>query len=83
MSDGDAADGGDVGGPDFAPAIPAAESSVVGAPPTNRAIALGRGYSGHVVLTRTPQQVHPLPHSQAKTLAAEREDSRATHTDHP
>ena len=71
MGDGDAADVGDLGGPDFAPAIPAAESSVVGAPPTNPAIVLGPGYSGHVVLPRTPQQVRPLPQSQAETLAAE------------
>lgn len=51
MGDGDA-DAGDFGGPDFAPAIPAAQSSAFGAPPTGRAaIVLGPGYHGHVVLT--------------------------------
>lgn len=74
MGDGDAADAGDLGGPDFAPAIPAVESSVVGAPPTNgAAIVLGPGYSGQVILPGTPQRVRPLPQSQAVTLAAELE----------
>lgn len=61
MGDGDAADAADLGGPDFAPAIPTVESSVVGAPPTNQAIVLGPGYSGHVVLLRAPQHVQALP----------------------
>jgi hypothetical protein len=84
MGDGDAADAGDLGGPDFAPAIPAVESSVVGAPPTKPAIVLGPGYSGHVVLPRTPQQVRPLPPAASSDLGGgAREDSRAAHHDHP
>ncbi|PMR59665.1 hypothetical protein C1A38_18465 [Verrucosispora sp. ts21] len=51
MGDGDA-DAGDFGGPDFAPAIPAAESSALGAPPAGHAaIVLGPGFRGHVILT--------------------------------
>ncbi|MGC5029577.1 hypothetical protein [Micromonospora sp. DT229] len=51
MGDGDA-DAGDFGGPDFAPVIPAVESSAFGAPPASRAaIVLGPGFRGHVVLT--------------------------------
>lgn len=61
MGDGDA-DAGDFGGPDFAPAIPAAESSAFGAPPAGRAaIVLGPGYHGRVVLTTS----HPRPAAQA------------------
>lgn len=67
MGDGDAADAGDLGGPDFAPAIPAVESSVVGTPPTNgAAIVLGPGYSGQVLLRRTPKR-HLPPTSETPT----------------
>lgn len=78
MGDGDAADAGDLGGPDFAPAIPAVESSVVGAPPTNgAAIVLGPGYSGQVLLPRTPQRVRPLPLVASDLGGGAGEDSRA------
>lgn len=56
MGDGDATDAADLGGPDFAPAMPPVRSSAVGAPPSSpAAIVLGPGYSGHVVLPRTSQ----------------------------
>lgn len=85
MGDGDAADAGDLGGPDFAPAIPAAESSVVGAPPPNgAAIVLGPGYSGQVLLPRAPQRVRPLPPVASGDLGGGAgEDSRAAADDHP
>jgi hypothetical protein len=69
MGDGDAADAGDLGGPDFAPAIPAVESSAVAAPPTNRAaIVLGPGYSGHVTLPRASHRVQPPPPAEGGDL---------------
>ncbi|MGW4500548.1 hypothetical protein ACWENR_18285 [Micromonospora sp. NPDC004336] len=61
MGDGDAGDAGDLGGPDFAPAIPAAESSVVGTPPTNRAVIVpGPGYRGRITLSRRAHQPPPV-----------------------
>ncbi|TBL45040.1 MULTISPECIES: hypothetical protein [unclassified Micromonospora] len=62
MGDGDAADPGDLGGPDFAPVVPVVQSSAFGAPPEHRAtIILGPGYHGYAVLTRTPPQPDPDP----------------------
>ncbi|SCL71262.1 hypothetical protein GA0070606_5666 [Micromonospora citrea] len=64
MGDGDAADAGDVGGPDFAPVTPAVESSAFGAPPANRAAIVpgpGPGYRGRITLPRTAHQAPPPP----------------------
>ncbi|MTK01875.1 hypothetical protein [Micromonospora sp. CP22] len=64
MGDGDA-DAGDFGGPDFAPAIPAVESSAFGAPPANRpAIVLGPGYRGQVVLTTSGTSATAQPEDE-------------------
>ncbi|MFI6823113.1 hypothetical protein ACIBJE_19470 [Micromonospora sp. NPDC050187] len=68
MGDGDAADAGDLGGPDFSPAAPAAHSSAVGAPPTSPVIVLGPGYRGRIVLPRAPEPGRPLPPAAADDL---------------
>lgn len=58
MGDGDGDDGG-FGGPDFTPAIPAAESSDVAPPPAAQRAFLGPGYRGVVVLRPSRQPDDP------------------------
>ncbi|TDC43293.1 hypothetical protein [Micromonospora sp. KC213] len=83
MGDGEAADVADLGGPDFAPVIPPADSSVVGAPPPDRGVVLGPGFRGHVVLPRAARPAPPPAGSGSDPAQETRQDRPAEHRDHP